>query len=390
MGLFPVVEFRVVKGDPQNFLDLVRRQGIPLRHFGRGADGCRGEILLWRYRQLARIAGQNQVVLRTQKRRGIWFTVRKYRKRLGLVAGVFLFLGGLFFSQSFLWAIDVEPTERVTTQQVLDILEQHGVSIGTYLPGTDLDTVAMYARTELPGLSFFALNRIGSRIQVEMADAVDPPEPQNPSGICNIVASKPGIVRSVEAYYGNQVVKPGQSVAEGALLVSGIFENRDGKILYVHADAKVMAETEEIRTFSIPLSYTERIPVGEPETFYRVDLFGKKWPLFLAKKEERLYESEFSMFEPKLGNFSVPIGVEKEERSYFREEKRTRTEEEALELLKNMAEIYEEELAKEVQVLGKEETAQVNGEKMELTVTYTLLENIAESQPVDHEGFPEN
>lgn len=390
MGLFPVLEFRIVKGDPQNFLDTVRRQGIPLRHFGRGTEGCRGEILLWRYQRLTRLARKNRVVLRVEKRRGLWFTARRYRKRLGLMAGVFLFFGGLFFSQSFLWAIDVEPTQRVTTQQVLDVLEQHGVSIGTYLPGTDLDTVAMYARTELPGLSFLALNRIGSRIQVEMADAVDPPEPKNPSGICNIVAEKPGIVRSVEAYSGQQQVKPGQSVAEGALLVSGIFENRDGKILYVHADAQIMAETEESRTFSIPLAYTERIPEGEPETFYRVDLFGKKWPLFLAKKEERLYESDFSMFEPKLGNFLLPIGVEKEVRSFYREEKRTRTEEEALELLKNMAEVYEQELAKGAQVLGKEESARTVDGKVELSVTYTLLENIARSQPVAHDGFPEN
>ncbi len=390
MGLFPIVEFRVAKGDPQGFLDAARRQGMALRHFGRGEQGYQGEIPLRHYPALARLARENQALLRVKGRRGIWFHLRKYRKRLGFLAGITLFLGGLLFSQCFLWAIDVEPTERVTSQQVLDALEGQGVSIGAFLPGIDLEKAAMKARTELPGLSFLALNRIGSRIQVELADAVDPPEPKNPSGVCNVVAEKPGIIRSVEAYSGQQMVKPGQSVGEGTLLVSGVFENKDGKILYVHADAKVMAETEVSRAFSIPLSYTEKIPAGEPKTLYRVDFFGRKWPLFLAKKEKRLYESSFSLFEPKLGPVKIPIGVEKETRSFYEEVEMTRTEEEAMALLEHMAEVYGEELSKDAQVLNVEKSARVSDGKMELDVAYTLLEDIAESQPVDTPELTEN
>ena len=119
MGLFPIVEFRVAKGDPQGFLDAARRQGMPLRRFGRGQQGYRGEIPLRHYPALARLARENQALLRVKGRRGIWFHLRKYRKRLGFLAGIALFLGGLLFSQCFLWAIDVEPTERVTAQQVV-------------------------------------------------------------------------------------------------------------------------------------------------------------------------------------------------------------------------------------------------------------------------------
>lgn len=380
---FPVVRFRVVRGEPQGFLDAVRREGLPLRRFGRGADGMAGEIPLRHYRRLACLARENGAVLRVSERRGVWFRLRRYRKRLGLAAGAALFLGVTVFGQSFLWAIDVVPTENVTEQQVLDVLARHGVAIGAYLPGTDLEEAALLAKLELPGLAFFALNRVGSRIQVEMADSVDPPEDRNPDGICNVVASRSGIIRSVEAYSGQQMVKPGQSVAAGMLLVSGIIENRDGNMLYVHADAKVMAETEVSRTFSIPLSYTEREMTGETETRYRLDLFGKKWPLFLAAPEKSPCESERVLYEPQLGPFTLPVGVERETLSYYRESERERTEEEALLLLRQMAEEYGEELEKSgAQLLSAEESARTEGGKMELTAVYTLLEDIAKPQPI--------
>lgn len=127
---FPVVRFRVVRGEPQGFLDAVRREGLPLRRFGRGADGMAGEIPLRHYRRLACLARENGAVLRVSERRGVWFRLRRYRKRLGLAAGAALFLGVTVFGQSFLWAIDVVPTENVTEQQVLDVLARHGVAIG--------------------------------------------------------------------------------------------------------------------------------------------------------------------------------------------------------------------------------------------------------------------
>ncbi len=380
MGFAPIVTFCIRKGEENlpDFLTAVRREGLPLRRF----TGRCGEIPARLYPRLARLAKERGVLLRHTGKRGGYYLFARYRRRLGILAGVTMFFSGLLFSQSFLWAIDVEPTAMVSEQQVLDVLKSHGVRIGTFLPAADLTRVAFYARTELPGLAFFALNRVGSRLEVEMADAVQPPVPQEGSGLCNIVASKPGIVRTVEDYAGEQAVRVGESVAEGQLLISGIIENRDGNMLYVHADGKVMAETLETRTFTFPLTRTEREYTGEVKTRWRADLFGRKWPLFLAIPEEEPYESSFTLSAPDLGPFRLPFGVEKEEMRFYRETQVTVTEEEALALLQETAAAYEEELAERMEVLGKEEEAALNDGVMELRVRWTVLEDIAKEQPI--------
>ena len=380
MGVRPVVTFRIQKRGENRapFLTAVRREGIPLRRF----TGCSGEVPARYYPRLARLAREKGLLLRHTGKRGCFFFFYRYRRRLGVLAGAAMFFPALLFSQCFLWAIDVEPTEMVSEQQVLDVLKSHGVRIGTFLPAADLSRVAFYARAELPGLAFFALNRVGSRLEVEMADAVQPPVPQEGSGLCNIVARRPGIVRSVEDYEGEQVVRVGESVAEGQLLISGILENRDGKMLYVHADGKVMAETLETRTFTFPLTRTEREYTGEVKTRWRADLFGKKWPLFLAIPEKEPYESRLELNTPTLGPFVLPFGMEREELRFYREKQVTVTEEEALALLEEMAGAYEEELAERMEVLGREEEAALNEGVMELRVRWRVLDDIAAEQPI--------
>ena len=381
MALLPKILFRV-EGEAGPFLTQVRRRKIPLCQLREENGAIFGEIPAWQYKALARLARGTGARLRAVRRKGAWFRLRRYRKRLGLLAGAAFFLSALVFSQNFLWAVDIVPTERVTEQQIQDVLKRHGVVIGAYLPGLDLQAAAMLARAELPGAAFFALNRVGSRIQVEVVDAVEAPPYQKETGLCNIVAAENGIIRSVEAYTGQQMVRVGQSVGQGDLLVSGIIENRDGHMLYVHAEAKVMAEVEESRTFSLPLSQTERTDTGEVKTRSRIDLFGKKWPLFIAQRESRPYRSEFSLFELPLGSVRLPVGIEKEELHYFQEEQIRYTEEEALGILTHMAQVYGEELAEKGELLGQESSARLAGGKLELEVTYRLVKDISVPVPI--------
>ena len=384
MYLLPTVAFTVSGGDPGPFLTAARDYGIAVRRFSRKNGLCRGEVPAFRYRKAARLARTHGLRLRVCQRKGLYFRLYRYRRRLGLLAGIVLFLGALLFSQSFLWAVDVTPTASVTEQQVLDVLKSHGIRVGTYLPSADLKTAALLSRVELPGLAFFALNRVGSRIQVEMADATpQPPRPlSSGEGVCNIVAARTGLIRSLEPYRGQTMVRVNQSVHQGDLLVSGVVENADGRTSYQHAAARIMAETRWEKSFSLQLRQTTTQETGQVRIRYSLDLFGKKLPLFLAFpafQPKEPYESRTALFEPRLGSVQIPLGVEREELRFVRQEQTTFTEEEALTALQNAAHLYEETLPGEI--LTQESSAAVSNGRMTLTVVYTVLEDIAQESP---------
>lgn len=57
---------------------------------------------------------------------------RKYRKRVGIVAGILLFFGILAFLGNFVWTIEVVGNETVSSDEILDFLKEEGLKIGSY------------------------------------------------------------------------------------------------------------------------------------------------------------------------------------------------------------------------------------------------------------------
>ena len=374
MGFAPIVTFCIRKGEENlpDFLTAVRREGLPLRRF----TGRCGEIPARLYPRLARLAKERGVLLRHTGKRGGYYLFARYRRRLGILAGVTMFFSGLLFSQSFLWAIDVEPTAMVSEQQVLDVLKSHGVRIGTFLPAADLTRVAFYARTELPGLAFFALNRVGSRLEVEMADAVQPPVPQEGSGLCNIVASKPGIVRTVEDYAGEQAVRVGESVAEGQLLISGVVEDSYGGVTLKHAAGRAIASTQRQFSAAVPMAKTVPVPTGRTLTRRSLQFFGLRIPLTLTGAPGSGWEKTAVNTRLRVNGTVLPVSLLEEQYEEIFQQEEILTPEEALAKARELVEEQKKQ-CKGLKVLEQEELFEESGGVLYYTVNAKCEEDIA-------------
>ena len=63
--------------------------------------------------------------------------------------------------------------------------------------------------------------------------------------VTNVVAKSDGIIRRLELVDGYPRVVPGQYVAQGQVLVSGMTLSQYERPLYSHAQAEVLAEVEK-------------------------------------------------------------------------------------------------------------------------------------------------
>jgi similar to stage IV sporulation protein len=373
------VEFSASGGEAGRFFSQCRAAGLQIRQFCKNGDCLNGWILPKQYRKAAKIARKNGVRLRITQKRGLRFFIHRYRWRIGMFAGALIFL------QYFVWAIDIAGCETVTPQQVLSALERNGLKKGVFLPNTDLTEIKLDTLTDLPQVAFLALNRIGSRIEVEVFEETPQPEQQavGDDEPCNIIASKTAQIVSVEPYHGQAVVKPGSVVYQGDLLISGVVEGKDGKFSYHHADAKVLAKTSFIEEFSLALKQTEQIPTGISKTRYRIDLCGRKLPLFLATPLHGLWNSQTKLEQASLLGIPLPFGIETEQLTQYEKVPISFTEEEALALLWENAALFEEENLNGGQILSREPSAAVENGTLTLSIHYYALENIAVKQRLD-------
>lgn len=99
---------------------------------------------------------------------------RKYRKRVGLVVGILLFFGILAFLGNFVWTIEVVGNETVSSDEILDFLEEEGLKIGSYKSALNPRELERKTLLELKELSWIAVNITGSTVTVEVNERILP------------------------------------------------------------------------------------------------------------------------------------------------------------------------------------------------------------------------
>ena len=238
------------------FLSLCRSGGLNVKQFEKNGSTCRGYLSPREYKQASSLGKSVGVRLRIEKKIGIPFLLYRYRKRLGLFIGAAAAVGVLMFLQCFVWAIDVSGNEQITDTHILATAEKYGLKKGLFLPKADLEKIELDMMGDLHTLSFLSLNR--SRVEIELSEESPKPFIIPGDEPCNIVSSKTAQIAETEVYAGQKMVKLGDVVYEGDLLVSGVVESADGKTTYHHASAKILAQTNFVKEFSVALNQEKR------------------------------------------------------------------------------------------------------------------------------------
>lgn len=383
LDYFATVFFKATGDDMGKFLSLCRENNLPIRNFKKYQKSCVGYISPKDYKKIVLLGKNAGVKIKIIKKRGILFFVRRYRKRLGIFIGGILAVITLLFLQNFVWAIDVYGNEELLDTHILSVARDNGLKIGTFLPTKDLEMIELFMLKELPAVSFLSLNKIGSRVEIEVSEEVPKPMIIKNNVPCNIVALKTGTILSSEVYAGQKMFKEGDTVYKGDLLVSGIVESADRKITYHHALAKIIAKTKFIKEFSFSLNQVEKSYTGKEKNRYRIDILGKKLPLFVALPQKENYDSKRSIEPLKVFNLVLPFGIEKETLNFYELKSITFTEEEGLEIIKKNIIEYENEELENAEILSKEMFASVNDNLLIMRVEYQCKEEISLYKKLD-------
>ncbi|NLA84837.1 MAG: sporulation protein YqfD [Clostridiales bacterium] len=196
------------------------------------------------FRQLRHISRKIRCRIRIVDKKGLPFILYRYRNRKMLAVGMVLFLIIIFGLSSFVWTVEVEGVESVNQQKLLSELYELGVRPG--VPKASIDT--LYIENQLviriSGLSWASLEIRGSKAILRVKESVPPPALVKKDKPSNIVAAKDGIIESMIVLDGQAVVKEGQTVKKGQLLVSGAIDHPDTNgVRYVYSMARIMART---------------------------------------------------------------------------------------------------------------------------------------------------
>ena len=212
--------------------------------------------------------------------RGLPILLSRYRRRLGLVVGALCFAGIVFWSGRILWGIEIDGNRKLSDADVISELRSCGLTLGCSL--SELDTEVLENRVLIASdeISWISVNMIGTVAHVELREVEEIPPEEPIYDAANLVASRSGQIELLENVRGTVLVKPGDVVSEGELLVSGLSEMADGGVRYRVAEGKIWARTEHDFLVEVPLSYSQKRYTGRKKSEKRLIFFEKEIKFF--------------------------------------------------------------------------------------------------------------
>ncbi len=368
------VFFKAYGDETGKFLSLCKKNNINIRNFEKTINETTGLVSAKEYKKASKFAKAVGIRLKIIRKNGIYFRFKRYKKRKGFMLAVIVATFLLIFLQNFVWTIKINGNETVSDSQILNIAFQNGLKIGTFLPTKNLEKTKLAMLKDLPSVAFLSLNKIGSIIEIEVAEEVPKPYIISKNTPCNIIALKTARIINSEIYAGQKMFKDGDTVFKGDLLVSGIIETADGKSIYTHSLAKIKGETKFEKEFSFCLNQTEKIYTGKEKTRYNIVLFGKKIPIYIKKSYNLKYDT-----------LSTPMafGIEKETLIFYDENTVTFLEEDALNLIEKSIEAYEKESLKEAEIISREISASKENNTLICKINYHCIEDIVSTVEIE-------
>lgn len=269
---------------PEKFINVCISRGVYLWDINR-QKSCTItlKVGIKAFKRLRPIIRKTRCRVKICAKRGLPFIFYRHRKRKTFLAGAFLFIGMVYFLSSFVWTVEVKGNKRIEAQEIVNNLAGVGLKVGTWKPMVDTDRLTNQMMITMKDIAWISIDISGTRAIVEVSERVKTPIVIDKNVPCNIVAAKDGVISAVIVFEGTPLVKAGDTVKRGDLLVAGMVESKDKAIRYVHSIAKVEARTWYEETIDISLSRTFMKRTGKYCSKYSIIIFGKTLRLWNGK-----------------------------------------------------------------------------------------------------------
>lgn len=377
------VEFSGFGGFPERMTSSLLEKGIKLRRLRFGDGTISGVVSPLDYWETAVTARKFGVRIRAGKRRGLYFTLLRYSRRVGLYLGFLAFILLTSVNESRIQDIEIISSGTVTASQraqIMTILDECGITQGASSRRLDTTEAERRILLEIPEAAWADITVVGFRAQASVEMGTPQPEMLNSDVPCNIIASRAAAVVDHTVRAGTLVTETGSGVQQGGLLVSGVVTDSAGNTTYKHASAEIIGEFTETEEFFVPYRETVKTPDGEQTEYTWLVFQDDVYPLFFGAADvpDAVYSEQT---EPvMLFGQKMPLTLRRGTFTRLRETELVRSADDCTAELARQQTAFEENFFGEYEIISCEKTALPEQDGIRLTAVYTLRGNIAQEQ----------
>lgn len=300
----------------EEFLNLLWKNKIGINEIHRiDMNLIHIETELKNYKTIKELAGKTRSKVKIIKTRGIGFFLIKLKNRFSLVIGAVMFLLIIHYLSSFIWGIDIRTEKNIPPYNIRMQLYNLGIRPGVSKKGLNVYDIEKKLALRNNNIMWARVRIYGSHLKVNIAERQEPPQIISNTNPCNVAASKDGYILRVYTKSGTAIVKAGDVVKKGQVLIKGE-QGKEESTYSVHAEGSVIAQVSYEKSVDVSLTKHIRERTGKKLEDYYIQVGNKKIYLKKSankfKKYDRIVDSK--LFLKKETYYEVKDKLEKRDK----------------------------------------------------------------------------
>lgn len=379
---------------PERFLNLCSNHDILIWDLRQEGDIYYFYISVEGFRCLKPLLKKSGTHVKISRKNGIPFFLFRYRRRKILFISIFVCMMLLFTLSRFIWKIDINGNDSVTSDSMLQFLEEKNSSYGTYIKDIDCTKLEEEIRSTFKSIIWTSVRREGTTLAIDVQEnlvvAAKPLNDALPEELkeqeekgYDLLALHDGTIESIYVRKGTPLVQQGDTVKKGDVLVSGALPIYDDSAVltayqYCTADADIQLKTEYQYKDSFEAKHTERVYTGRKEHRYGL-AFGDSYIQLPWKKTGF---SQYTVMDMRkqfrlCDSFYLPVYFVQRTYEEYEEKQSVYTKKEAKEqAAENLTEFLEKLTQKGVLILEKHVMIRTEKNKYTVSGSVTVLESM--------------
>ncbi len=312
------LQIRIKSGCPERFFNICASKNIRIWEIHSVGEEYEGFILIRDFKKLLSVVRKTSTKLSIRNRCGFPFFLRNCRKRKGYVIGFLFFFFILYYSSCHIWEIHMEGNRIYSNDILMDYLKTCGVVSGMKKSKVSCPEIERLLRNQYEDITWVSASIAGSRLFIRIQENTDIEfyYEENPAA-ADLIADHDAVITSIITRSGTPLVKKGDEVKKGDILVSSevvIFDDFGSEMRreYVQADADILGEVLYSYQDRQAYLYEYKQYTGNETNGYAVTFGNKRLFLWVLPVQYEAFDCVSDLSEIRLGaNFYLPISLEK-------------------------------------------------------------------------------
>lgn len=330
------------------------------------------------FMRIRTIAKKTKCKVNINSKKGFPILLHRYRKRKLLLIILVPIVLSIVITSGYIWNIEFTGLENISVEEMISVLSEEGIQTGKRKSKIDTKKVINNIRLKRDDISWMSIDMKGTNVIVSIVEAEEKPDIVNKEEYCNIVAKQRGIITKITADTGTAIVKVGDIVEKGDVLIGGYMEGKYTDTRYVHAKGEIEARVWYTKKKKSSLTREITEETGNWKNIYSININNFKTNLYKTLPNFENYDTINETNKIKLfKNFYLPIEINK---TTYVEQKKTKItygKEDLKQILINELEKeFEDEGINDLNVVNKVLNFYEQKDGIELEMTYEVQTTI--------------